>query len=156
MLLDDALYADVIGSINVTGRDAPRADDRRLPRVRLAGELPVHFGGDLDTGHHLRVRDLSAGGVGLLHGERVSLDEAVVVHLPRSGDRSSPVLGRVVYWEPLAAGSYAIGVRFEQVLSTANWVAEAAAAVANDRATARPSRPSLLRRLFARPGRLAA
>ena len=146
MVLDNDLFAEVVGAVAVAGRDEPREQDRRQPRVRLTGALPVYFGSDLSAERPLRVRDLSAGGVGLLHDDRVPLDEAVVVHLPRADGRTLPVLGQVVYWEPLAAGSYAIGVRFEQVLTEATWATEAAAAAAAAR-TPEPPRPSILGRI---------
>ena len=73
----------------------------------------------------LNVRDLSAGGVGLLHRDRMALDERVVVRLPRRAGESVAVLGRVVYWEPLRPEVFAIGVHFDRVVTEAELATQA-------------------------------
>ena len=124
MDLSPELFAEIVAA---TAAVAPAAamDDRRAPRVRTAASLAVCGWDDPMAVLSLKVRDLSAGGVGLLHRRRMSLDEAVVVRLPRADGGSIAVLGRVMYWEPLAADLYAIGVHFDRVVTEAELTARA-------------------------------
>jgi hypothetical protein len=61
------------------------------------------------------VRDLSPGGIGFLHPERVGLDQQFVVLLPE-GRGLVAVLCQVAYYQPLSDGAYAIGAEFVRVL----------------------------------------
>jgi hypothetical protein len=61
------------------------------------------------------VRDLSPGGIGFLHPDRIGLDQQFVVLLPE-GRESVAVLCQVANYQPLAERRYAIGARFLRVL----------------------------------------
>ncbi len=122
-LFDQVLTAT---AATVPAADAAGPAERRSPRVKVAAPLAVCGWDDPMSVLSLKVRDLSAGGVGLLHRERMSLDEQVVVRLPTAGGESLAVLGRVVYWEPLKPDLYAIGVHFDRVVPEAELAARAA------------------------------
>jgi hypothetical protein len=116
MDLSPELFEQIVTATGATVADAKTAD-RRSPRARTQVSLAVCGWDDPMSVLSLKVRDLSAGGVGLLHRERMKLDEQLVVRLPCDGGESVTVLGRVVYWEPLAPDLYAIGVHFDRIVS---------------------------------------
>jgi hypothetical protein len=119
MDLSPDLFNEIVAATAATAAAATErpAADRRSARVRTGRPLVVCGWDDPTAVLTLRVRDLSAGGVGLLHRRRLALDERLVVRLPRADGDSVPVLGRVVYWEPLAPELYAIGLGFDRVVS---------------------------------------
>ena len=129
MDLSHELFEQIVVATSATVAD-PKASDRRSPRARTAASLAVCPWADPMSVLSLKVRDLSAGGVGLLHRDRMSLDERVVVRLPRDGGESMTVLGRVVYWEPLAPDLFAVGVHFDRVVTEDELAARAAEAAA--------------------------
>jgi hypothetical protein len=114
MNLSPELYEEITESINVVGQDEPWAADRRAPRVRLSSQLSVTMWADPSTELSVRVRDMSQGGIGLFHSQRIGLDEQIVIRLPQKNDASILLLGTVVYWEPLAENLYGIGVQFDR------------------------------------------
>jgi hypothetical protein len=116
MDLSPELYEQITGSINVVSQDAPREADRRSPRVRLSSHLSVSMWSDPASPLSVRVRDLSKGGIGLFHSQRVGLDEQIVIRFPLKDNQTVAVLGTVVYWEPLAEKLFGIGVQFDRVV----------------------------------------
>jgi hypothetical protein len=116
MDLSPELYEHITASINVLGQDMPREADRRSPRLRLSSQLSIAMWSEPASPISVRVRDLSQGGIGLFHSERIALDERVLVRLPVKDDQTVAVLGTVVYWEPLAENLYGIGVQFDRVI----------------------------------------
>jgi hypothetical protein len=116
MDLTPELYQEITETINVVSQDAPRVADRRAPRLRLSSHLSVVLWSDPSAPLSVRIRDLSRGGLGLFHSERIGLDEQIVIRFPLKDDRTVAVLGTVVYWEPLAENLYGIGVQFDRVV----------------------------------------
>ena len=116
MNLPIELYQEITDSINVVSQDQPREADRRAPRVRLSSHLSVAMWSDPTSPISVRIRDLSVGGIGLFHSERIGLDEQIVIRFPLKNDATVSVVGTVVYWEPLAEGLYGIGVQFDRVV----------------------------------------
>jgi hypothetical protein len=70
--------------------------------------------GDPSADLSVRVRDMSQGGIGLFHSQRIGLDEQIVIRFPQKNGQDILVLGTVVYWEPLAESLYGIGVQFDR------------------------------------------
>ncbi len=116
MNLPAELFNEITGSVNVISRDEPRAVDRRSPRVRLSSALSVAMWSDPQSPLSVQVRDMSSGGIGIFHSQRIGLDEQIVIRFPLQGDRNLLVLGTVVYWEPLAEKLFGIGVQFDRIL----------------------------------------
>jgi hypothetical protein len=130
MKLSDEIFQKITDSVAVVSRDETRPSDRRSPRVRLSTQLSVHRWDRPAEAISSRVRDMSVGGVGLLHNERVALDERLVVRFPMHAGQYLLIVGTVLYWEPLAEGLFAIGVQFDRIVSEAEWTARTQAPVA--------------------------
>ncbi len=116
MNLSDQMFSQITESITIVSRDEPRAADRRQPRVRLSSHLAVSLWSDPSAPLSVRVRDLSTGGIGIFHSQRISLDEQLVIRFPLPDGQTVLVLGKVVYWEPLAENLYGIGAQFERLM----------------------------------------
>jgi hypothetical protein len=114
MNLSPQRYQEITESINVVGQDEPREADRRAPRVKLSSQLRVTLWADPSQQLSVRVRDMSQGGIGLFHSQRIGLDEQIVIHFPQEDDREILMLCTVIYWEPLAENLYGIGVQFDR------------------------------------------
>ncbi len=100
-----------------------KADDRdarRQPRVRVRTHVAIltlnTVDGDVQT-VQVQVRDISAGGIGILRSQPMRLDEPFIAVLPRSDQAPTAVLAQVAYWEPLAERLVAVGCRFHRILT---------------------------------------
>jgi hypothetical protein len=127
MKLPNDIFEKITSSVSVTGRDEARRADRRAQRVRLGSQLAVHRWDHPAETISAQVRDISIGGVGVIHTERVALDERLVIRFPLPVGQSVLVAGIVIYWEPLADGTFAIGVQFERMVTEEEWAAHALA-----------------------------
>jgi hypothetical protein len=117
MELTEDLFREVSESLTVVGEGETREADRRSPRLQAARNVEIVPWGSPTDGLTVRIRDLSPGGLGILHSERMALDDQFVVRLPRSADQTLLVACTVVYWEPLAENLYSIGAQFQQLIS---------------------------------------
>jgi hypothetical protein len=119
MNLTDELFNQITDTINVVGRDEPRVQDRRQPRVKLSSHVSVIPWADPSATMNVRVRDISVGGAGIFHTDRIGLDEQIVIRFPVRDNKTVLILGTVVYWEPLAEKLFGIGVQFERIVDEA-------------------------------------
>jgi hypothetical protein len=119
MNLTNEMFDEITDSVTVVSRDEPREQDRRQPRVKLSTYVPVISWADPSTKFGVRIRDISVGGVGIFHSERVPLDEQLVIRFPLKGDKTVLVMGTVVYWEPLAENLFGLGLQFERIVEEA-------------------------------------
>jgi hypothetical protein len=127
MQLDGALFEQLAAAMEAgvaapaegtaaASKDEPR---RREPRVSVSARARATVIPLSDTlaaaPFEVSVQDLSAGGIGFLHTDRIRLDEQFVVLLPGGGD-SVAVLCQVAYYQPLPNRLYAVGAEFVRVL----------------------------------------
>jgi c-di-GMP-binding flagellar brake protein YcgR len=124
MLLDDALFGQITtalaGDAAAPAATAVAGQRRREPRVGVNATvtvIPVSDGLRIMP-FDVPVRDLSAGGIGFLHSDRIGLNEQFAVLLPEGGE-SVAVLCEVAHYQRLAEREYAIGARFVRVLRRA-------------------------------------
>ena len=100
-----------------------KADDRdarRQPRVRVRTHVAIltrnPVDGEVQT-VQVQVRDISAGGIGILRSQPMRLDEPFIAVLPRENQGPTAVLTQVAYWEPLAERLVSVGCRFNRILT---------------------------------------
>ena len=126
MLLSGALLEQIKSTLNrVAGAPATApaiaaqstSEQRGEPRVGIRANVTVIPLADrLQTpAFEVSLRDLSAGGIGFVHTEKMALDEQFVVLLPE-GREPVAVLCQVAYYQPLGDRVCAIGARFVRVL----------------------------------------
>jgi hypothetical protein len=113
MQLDSALFEHIAAGLDggaartadAGGRE-PRLDvDARVTLIPLSGSLAA-------APFDVTLRDVSAGGIGFLHGTPLGLDEQFVVLLPGT----VAVLCQVAYYQPVADGACSVGASFLRVL----------------------------------------
>jgi hypothetical protein len=122
MLLDNPLFEQVTAALSAepTLGAAVGAQRRREPRVgvnAIVTVIPISDSLQIMP-FEVPVRDLSAGGIGFVHSERMGLNEQFAVLLPE-GAESAVVLCEVAHYQRLAERQYAIGARFVRVLRRA-------------------------------------
>jgi hypothetical protein len=128
MLLSSELMGQVAAALSPRGGDgatAPVSSDavaggeqrRREPRVGVRSRVTIiPLTDSVAMGpFEVPVRDLSAGGIGFLHRDKIALDEQFVVLLPDGRDVLA-MLCQVAYYQPLSDHSYAVGAKFVRVL----------------------------------------
>ena len=102
-----------------TPASLPGDQRRREPRVGVRTRvtlIPLTDSDGLPSAPlAVPVRDLSAGGIGFLHTQKVGLDPQFVALLPQGRD-SVAVLCQVAYYQPLAERLFAVGAKFVRVL----------------------------------------
>jgi hypothetical protein len=143
MLLDDALFGQITTSLSGEApaqggaSTAVAGQRRREPRIGINARVTV-----IPISDSLRimpfevpVRDLSAGGIGFIHTDRIGLNDQFAVLLPQ-GDESVAVLCEVAHYQPLAERQYAIGARFVRVLRRTAPAAAATTTLPHPAATA--------------------
>ena len=130
MQLPGAWFDQIVGALDAPAMEgaAPSAtatataadgERRREPRVGVRSKVILI---PLIDGHGLGprpvtvpVRDISAGGIGFFHSEKVGLDAQFVALLPHGKD-SVAVLCQVAYYQQLGERLFAVGARFVRVL----------------------------------------
>lgn len=144
MQLTDGLLEHVVASLDArsrrdpksppaaaqpgTGHD-PAADSRRgEPRVGVEARVTlIPITATLPAvPFSVPLRDLSAGGLGFLHTDKLALDTQFVALLPDGRDAMA-VLCRVAYYQPLGEKLFAVGATFVRVLRQSAAADEAAA-----------------------------
>jgi hypothetical protein len=112
MQLDSALFEQIAAGLGGgvlspdPGRREARVDvNARVTLIPLTDSLAA-------APFDVNLRDVSAGGVGFLHGTPLGLDEQFVLLLPDS----VAILCQVAYYQPVAEGACSIGARFLRVL----------------------------------------
>src|SRR2546428_556530 len=123
MQLPGAWFEQIVGALDAPAAEgaAPSAaaaadrERRREPRVGVRSKVILI---PLIDGHGLGpkpvtvpLRDISAGGIGFFHSEKVGLDAQFVALLPHGID-SVAVLCQVAYYQPLGERLFAVGARF--------------------------------------------
>lgn len=121
MQLAGALFEQIASTLSGQPRpdvSEPAASQRRRePRAQVDAKVTVIPLTDrfAPAPFQISIRDLSPGGIGFVHTDKVGLDEQFVVLLPEGRD-SVAVLCQVAYYQPLAEKQYAVGARFVRVL----------------------------------------
>ena len=116
MQLESALFEQIAAGLN-GGAPQPANARRREPRVEVDARVTVIPLTDslAAAPFQITLRDLSPGGIGFVHGERLALEEQFVALLPE-GDGSVAVLCQVAYYQPVAERAWSFGARFLRVL----------------------------------------
>ena len=125
MNLSTDLFDQIVTSLSageattLPGVTPPTREQRRGPRFAPTAATRVRLIPLTDSiapaPFDVPLRDVSPGGVGFLHCNRIGLDEQFVLLLP-SEEGEVAVLCGVAYWQPLGENVFAIGAKFTRVL----------------------------------------
>jgi hypothetical protein len=125
MKLSTELFDQIVTSLSsgeattLPGVTPPTREQRRGPRFAPTAATRVRLIPLTDAvapaPFDVPLRDVSPGGVGFLHCNRISLDEQFVLVLPSEAGEVAVLCG-VAFWQPLGENLFAIGAKFNRVL----------------------------------------
>jgi hypothetical protein len=124
MDLDENKFTTILHALQAS-EPAQSVDERRIyPRIPMQKCLAVIPYKEGQQGDVMEVwmRDISRGGIGLVHNQPMQRGDEFLVHLPEH-DAEAKVRCRVTYSAPLSGkssqGLYGIGARFIEELASA-------------------------------------
>jgi PilZ domain-containing protein len=113
------VFKDVIGALRSDDNSNRVLDKRASPRVGLRTKLAIVAGpaGAFEQPPvEVWLRDLSAGGIGIVHNREMERGAPFVAHLPRRQGAALRVLYEVAHCKRLAKDLYSIGARLSRIL----------------------------------------
>jgi hypothetical protein len=115
MSLPPEIFSQITESITIVGQENQAEGDRKAARVQLRTHVTLLPWNNPANALSVRIRDLSTDGLGVLHTERLALDDQFIISFP-TGEQTVMALYTIVYWEPLAEKLYAIGAQFDRLV----------------------------------------
>ena len=117
MQLSPDLFEQVVSLVEARPLAGAEPEQRSEPRLGLSTRVMiVPFSKQIvSVPFSVCVRDVAPGGIGLLHTQKIPLDEQFVILLPGVQTQLA-ILCTVAYWQPLPDGQFAIGAKFTRIL----------------------------------------
>ena len=113
------VFKDVISALRSDDNSARVLDKRSSPRVGLRTKLAIvtgHTGPFEAAPVEVWLRDLSSGGMGIVHNREMDRGAPFVAHLPRRQGPPLRVLSEVAHCKRLAKDLYSIGAKLSRIL----------------------------------------
>jgi PilZ domain len=113
------VFKDVISALRSDDNSNRVLDKRSSPRVGLRTKLAIVPGpaGPFEvTPVEVWLRDLSAGGMGIVYNREMDRGTPFVAHLPRRQGPALRVLYEVAHCKRLAKDLYSIGAKLSRIL----------------------------------------
>lgn len=118
MILSPERFRAIVASLRSDAACGRNAEQRAEPRVGMRTTATVVLRAETSGAiarRQVRVRDVSAGGMGLIADEPIAPDSTFVIDLRDARARVTLVC-RAVRCQPLGNGLFRIGVRFERCI----------------------------------------
>ena len=113
------VFKDVITALRSDDNSTRVLDKRGSPRVGLRTKLAIVTGQTTAfeaAPTEVWLRDLSAGGIGIVHNQELERGAPFVAHLPRRQGAALRVLYEVAHCKRLAKDLYSIGAKLNRIL----------------------------------------
>ncbi|MBU6412773.1 MAG: PilZ domain-containing protein [Planctomycetes bacterium] len=122
--LDDRILNQVLNHLDATqsAEAAKRRTFTRIPYRRSSVVLAVKGAGGMDTVTKVACRNLSSGGISVLHSAFLHAGSVCVVVLEHPKHGNTPIKGRVVRCQHRSGLMHEIGIRFDEQISTLDFV----------------------------------
>lgn len=119
MNLEVETLTGIVAAMRLRGGTRTWEDRRamgRIPMQKVMAIIPYRTG---MTGEAVNVwiRDISAGGMGLIHSHRMEPNEEFVIRLPRVDGSEMPLVCAVAHCTALGPELFTIGARFVRTLT---------------------------------------
>ena len=114
------VFKDVIGALRSDDNSSRVLDKRSSPRVGLRTKLAIVTGptGAFEAAPvEVWLRDLSAGGMGIVHNVEMDRGTPFVAHLPRRQGPPLRVLYEVAHCKRLSKDLFSIGAKMTRILA---------------------------------------
>jgi hypothetical protein len=119
MNLEVETLTGVVAAMRLRGGARTWEDRRamgRIPMQKVVAIIPYRAG-IAGEAVNVWIRDISAGGIGLIHSHRMEPNEEFVIRLPRVDGSELPVVCAVAHCAALGPELFTIGARFVRTLS---------------------------------------
>lgn len=121
MNLETEIFTGIVAAMRLRAGSRTWEDRRSLGRIPMQKCIAIipYKQGESGEAVNVWVRDLSAGGIGLVHSHPMEAGEQFVVRLPKMDGTDVPVVCVVTHSASLSPDLFTIGARFDAVLSNA-------------------------------------
>jgi hypothetical protein len=113
------VFKDVVSALRSDDNSTRVLDKRTSPRVGLRTKLAIITGptGAFEAAPiEVWLRDLSAGGIGIVYAREMERGTPFVAHLPRRQGNALRVLYEVAHCKRLAKDLYSIGAKLSRII----------------------------------------
>jgi hypothetical protein len=113
------VFKDVVSALRSDDNSTRVLDKRSSPRVGLRTKLAIITGptGAFEAAPiEVWLRDLSAGGIGIVYAKEMERGTPFVAHLPRRQGPALRVLYEVAHCKRLAKDLYSIGAKLSRII----------------------------------------
>ena len=119
MTLDQEMFTGIVAAMRLRVGARTWEDRRSLGRIPMQKCMAIipYKSGVAGESVNVWVRDISAGGLGLIHTRAMETGEEFVITLPRIDGTELPVVCSVAHCASLAPELFTIGAQFTSVLS---------------------------------------
>lgn len=108
MELTAAMFEDLIR--NMRSEPRPGRDHRSVPRIGMAATVQAKV--QQEPTKRVRIRDISADGMGLLMNQPLAIPSEIAIELLRSGEQPLILRCEACHSHAVGDGFYRIGVKF--------------------------------------------
>ena len=114
MNLETEVFTGIVAAMRLRAGSHMWEERRMLGRIPMQKCMAIipYKAGVAGEAVNVWVRDLSAGGIGLIHSQRMEAGEQFVVRLPRADGSEVPLVCVVAHCSTLAPELHSIGARF--------------------------------------------
>jgi hypothetical protein len=115
MALSADQFKQIVASLKSDAPDRGAYEKRAAPRVGLRTKITIYMDGDPTRPTDVWVRDLSANGIGFVHGHPIEQNREFLIKFPMRGNHWLSVVYSVMHCKDLSKSLYFIGARLDRI-----------------------------------------
>ena len=115
MSLSADQFTQIVASLKSDAPDKGSFEKRSAPRVGLRTKITIYMDGDPTRGMDVWIRDLSANGIGFVHGHPLEANREFLIKFPMRGNHSLAVVYSVMHCKDLSKSLFFIGARMDRI-----------------------------------------
>ena len=115
MALSAEQFKQIVACLRSDAPDKGASEKRGAPRVGLRTKVTIYMDGDETRGTDVWIRDLSANGIGFVHGHALEANREFLIRFPMRGNHSLAVVYSVMHCKDLSKSLYFIGARLDRI-----------------------------------------
>jgi hypothetical protein len=115
MALSADQFKQIVASLKSDAPDRGTYEKRAAPRVGLRTKVTIYMDGDPTRPTDVWVRDLSANGIGFVHGRPIEQNREFLIKFPMCGNHWLSVVYSVMHCKDLSKNLYFVGARLDRI-----------------------------------------
>ena len=115
MALSADQFKQIVASLKSDAPDRGNYEKRAAPRVGLRTKVTIYMDGDSSRPTDVWVRDLSANGIGFVHGRPIEQNREFLIKFPMRGNHWLSVVYSVMHCKDLSKSLYFVGARLDRI-----------------------------------------